>query len=271
MLSMAIAYDFDGTLSPGNMQEYDFVPALGMTSAEFWREATELERAHQADKILAYMRLMLHKASAKQVPIRREDFRKYGKSVPLFLGVQEWFPRINEYANSKKVHLDHYIISSGLREMIEGTPISHEFRAIFASSFMYDHHDVAIWPALAINYTTKTQYLFRINKGSLDVFDHSKINQFVPQNERSMPFENMVFIGDGETDIPSFRLVKEQRGHAIAVYSPKGSQATSHELIRQGRVNFIAEASYSAGGKLDTIVKAIIDKVAADHVLSLLQ
>lgn len=266
-VSMAIAYDFDGTLAPGNMQEYDFVPALGMTSADFWREATELERIHQADKILAYMRLMLHKAGSKQVPVRKEDFIRYGNSVALFQGVQEWFPRINAYALSKNVKLDHFIISSGLREMIEGTPISHEFRAIFASSFMYDQHGVAVWPALAINYTTKTQYLFRINKGSLDVCDHSKINQYVPQNERSMPFENMIFIGDGETDIPSFRLVKEQGGHAIAVYPPKASKEKTKELVNQGRVNFIAQATYSEGSELDTIVKAIIDKVASDHVL----
>lgn len=272
-VNMAIAYDFDGTLAPGNMQEYNFVPAIGMTSADFWSEATELERTHQADKILAYMRLMIHKASSKQVSIRKEDFVKYGNSVDLFQGVTDWFPRINAYADTRNVKIDHYIISSGLREMIEGTAIAKEFRAIFASSFMYDQHGVAMWPALAINYTTKTQYLFRINKGSLDVCDHSKINQFVPQNERAMPFENMVFIGDGETDIPSFRLVKEQGGHAIAVYPPRTSKAKEKtgELITQGRVNFVAPAVYSEGSDIDAIVKAIVDKVAADHALDRLR
>lgn len=271
--SMAIAYDFDGTLAPGNMQEYNFVPAIGMTPQDFWREATELEHAHQADKILAYMRLMLHKAGTKQVPIRKEDFMKYGNSVALFHGVRDWFSRINYYAASKNVNVDHYIISSGLKEMIEGTPIAKEFRAIFASSFMYDQHGVAVWPALAINYTTKTQYLFRINKGSLDVCDHSRINQFVPQNERTMPFENIVFVGDGETDIPSFRLVKDQGGHAIAVYPPRTSHAKekSQELVKQGRVNFIAPATYSEGSEVDLIMKAIIDKIAADEALKLLK
>ncbi len=266
---MAIAYDFDGTLAPGNMQEYDFVPAVGMTSKEFWSEATQLEQHQQADKILAYMRLMIQKASAKGVSIRKEDFVKYGRSVALFEGVTDWFQRINSYATSKTVEIKHYIISSGIREMIEGTPIASEFHKIFASSFMYDHHGVAVWPALAVNYTTKTQYLFRINKGSLDVCDHSQINKFVPQHERPMPFANMIFIGDGETDIPSFRTVKEQGGHAIAVYKPRASKARekSRDLIKEGRVNLMAPASYNEGSQIETMVKAIIDKIAADSIL----
>ncbi len=216
------------------------------------------------------MRLMILKANAKGLPIRKEDFIKYGKSVALFHGVIDWFPRINAYASSRGVHINHYVISSGLREMIEGTPIAKEFSAIFASSFMYDHHGVAMWPALAINYTTKTQYLFRINKGSLDVCDHSKINQFVPKDERAMPFENIVFIGDGETDIPSFRLVKQEGGHAVAVYPPNTSNAKekSSELIAQGRVNFIAPACYTEGSAIETIIKAIVDKLAADHAVT---
>lgn len=269
MIPIAIAYDFDGTLAPGNMQEYDFVPALGMTSKEFWHEATELEMKHQADKILAYMHLMILKAGAKGLPIRKEDFIKYGKSVDLFEGVTSWFERMNAYAKTQHVELKHYIISSGIREMIEGTPIAKEFHKIFASSFIYDHHGVAVWPALAINYTTKTQYLFRINKGSLDVCNHTDINKFIPDSERPMPFEQMIFIGDGETDIPSFRLVKEQRGHAIAVYRPKTPKAKekSQALVTEGRVNFIAPANYIEGSEIEKMVKAIIDKVVADNAL----
>jgi phosphoserine phosphatase len=270
MIPMAIAYDFDGTLAPGNMQEYNFVPALGMTSREFWDEANELEIKHQADRILAYMHLMLQKASARQLPIRKEDFIKYGQSVALFEGVDTWFKRLNTYAHSHHVDLRHYIISSGIKEMIEGTCIAKEFDKIFASSFMYDHHGVAFWPALAINYTTKTQYLFRINKGSLDICNHSEINKFIPNHERPMPFEHMIFIGDGETDIPSFRLVKEERGHAIAVYKPRMVKARekSQELIRDKRVNFIAPASFTEGSEIEHIVKAIINKVVVDHALT---
>ncbi|HEV8051496.1 MAG TPA: HAD family hydrolase [Parachlamydiaceae bacterium] len=269
MIPMAIAYDFDGTLASGNMQEYDFVPALGMTPKDFWNEATELETKHQADKILAYMHLMIQKASAKQLPIRKEDFIKYGNSVDLFEGVTTWFERVNAYAETKNVELKHYIISSGIKEMIEGTPIAKEFHKIFASSFMYDHHGIAFWPALAINYTTKTQYLFRINKGSLDVCNHTQINKFIPDSERPLPFEHMIFIGDGETDIPSFKLVKEQRGHAIAVYKPRTPNAreTSQSLINDGRVNFIAPACYTEGSEIDIMVKTIIDKIVVDNAL----
>lgn len=266
---MAIAYDFDGTLAPGNMQEYDFFPSIGIKSEEFWKEATELEHTHQADKILSYMKLMLHKASSKGVTVRKEDFARYGKSVALFDGVIDWFDRINAYAQANNVDIKHYIISSGIREMIEGTPIAEKFHAIFASAFMYDHHGVAVWPAMAINYTTKTQFLFRINKGSLEVCDHSQINKYMPEDERPMPFSNMIFIGDGETDIPSFRLVKEQGGYAIAVYRPHAENAKekTRELISQGRVNVIAPACYTEGSDIEKMVQAIIDKVVADHRL----
>jgi len=263
-IPMAIAYDFDGTLSPGNMQEYDFVPALGMTSKAFWNEANELERKHQADRILAYMHLMIKNAERNEVRVRKEDFVKYGQSVTLFDGVLTWFDRLNRYAESQNVDLKHYIISSGIKEMIEGTPIASKFHKIFASTFMYDHYGIAFWPALAINYTTKTQYLFRINKGSFDVCNHSEINRFIPHESRPMPFENMVFIGDGETDIPSFRLVKKQGGHAIAVYAPQSEEAKvkTQQLVAEGRVNFAAPAHYTEGSHIEIVVREIIDRIS---------
>ena len=218
---LAIAYDFDGTLSPSNMQEFDFVPKIGMSKEKFWGEVSALAQQNNADNILMYMKHMLDKAREAEVPVRRSDIQRYGKSVKLFPGVNDWFDRINEYGRKHGVNVQHYIISSGIREMIEGTPIARKFAAIYASSFVYDHNGVAQWPALAINYTTKTQYLFRINKGVKEVYDNSRINDYVPKHERPVPFENMVFIGDGDTDIPCFRLVKEQGGHAIAVYKPK--------------------------------------------------
>ena len=153
--------------------------------------------------------------------------------------------------------------------MIAGTSIARHFKAIFASSFMYDRHDVAFWPALAINYTTKTQYLFRINKGNLKVHDDSKINEYIPKQERPVPFENMVFIGDGETDIPCFRLVKDQGGQSIAVYKPKakGAKTRASQLIEQGRVNFAYPADYSSGSAMDKCIKAIVDKVSSENIL----
>ncbi len=268
----AIAYDFDGTLAPGNMQEYDFVPAIGMTKKAFWNEVGELAKNHNADSILMYMMHMLDKAQAAHVPVRKADFVNFGRSVTLFDGVVGWFERINAYGKLHGLKVEHYIISSGNREMIEGTPIARKFSAIYASSFVYDHNGVAKWPALAVNYTTKTQFLFRINKGVMNVYDNSKINEFVPKEDRPVPFNNMVFLGDGDTDIPCFRLVKDQGGHAIAVYKPntRGAKGKAEKLIKEGRVNFIAPASYCENGEIDAFVKAIIDKVAADGALMLL-
>lgn len=269
---LAIAYDFDGTLAPGNMQEHNFIPAIGMTGKKFWNEVTRLSKQHEADNILVYMGLMLDKASAAEVPVRKSDFETFGRELKLFEGVVEWFPRINVYARESGVNLKHYVISSGVREMVQGSPIGRYFAAIFASSFWYDHHGVGKWPALALNYTTKTQYLFRINKGSLHVYDHSKINKYVPPQDRPVPFENMVFIGDGDTDIPCFRVVKDQGGHSVAVYKPhtRGAKAKAQRLIGEGRVNFTAPADYRDGHALDRYIKAIIDKTSADsHLYSL--
>ncbi len=262
----AIAYDFDGTLAPGNMQEYDFVPAIGMGKKRFWQEVNKLTQLHDADNILAYMMHMLDKANAAEVPVRREDFVAFGRSVTLFEGVSDWFKRINRYGRRRGLKIEHYIISSGIREMIEGTPIAQKFAAIYASAFIYDHNGVAKWPALAVNYTTKTQFLFRINKGVLNVYDNSKINEFIPKEDRPVPFEHMAFVGDGDTDIPCFRLVKEQRGHAIAVYKPatRGAKGRAEKLVKEGRVNFIAPANYSENSEIDKFVKGIIDKVATD-------
>lgn len=271
-VTMAIAYDFDGTLAPGNMQEYDFVPKVGMTTADFWKETSAETEKHNADRILIYMKQMLDKAQAARVSVRREDFVTHGRSVRLFAGVTDWFRRINDYGKSRNITVEHYIISSGIKEMIEGTPIAGEFKAIYASSFVYDHNGVAVWPALAVNYTTKTQFLFRINKGVLNVYDDHKVNEYLPQDERPVPFENMVFVGDGETDIPCFRLVKELNGHSIAVFPPKkkGAKTKTDKLIAEGRVNFACAADYSEGSAIEGAIKAVIDKIAADSALKTL-
>lgn len=285
LIPLAIAYDFDGTLAPGNMQERDFIPAIGMTKTEFWDEVGKRSKDHNADNILIYMGLMLERARAAKVTVRKEDFEKYGKGLKFFEGIlpyddlsqqdavkkpqKGWFDRINVYGKESGVGVQHYVISSGIREMVEGSPIAKKFKAIYASSFCYDHHGVAEWPALALNYTTKTQYLFRVNKGTLDVYDNTVINDYVPHEKRAVPFEQMVFIGDGETDVPCFRLVKDLGGHSIAVHAPRVRQAKERpqKLIKEGRVNFIAPAGYRDNSELDRIVKGIIDKVAVDHNL----
>ena len=251
------------------MQERDFIPSVGMTTASFWSEVKRRAKAHGADDILVYMGLMLERANAASVPVqvRRQDFVKYGKTLDLFLGVQDWFPRINQYGKLTGLRVSHHIISSGIREMITGTAIKRHFENIYASSYLYDQHDVAKWPALALNYTTKTQYLFRINKGIREVHEHDRINKYVPPDERPVPFRNMVFIGDGETDIPCFRLVKDQGGHSIAVFKPrsKKGKVRSRTLFAEGRVNFVAPADYREKRDIDLIIKAIMEKVAANE------
>ena len=267
--TMAIAYDFDGTLAPGNMQEHQFLPDIGMTANAFWHEVHEMAKKHQADEVLVYMNLMLRKASAHNVPVRREDFKARGRSIQLFDGVTEWFTRISAYAKSKGVDLKHYLISSGNEEIFAGTPISKCFEGVFASKYIFDANGVAQWPALAINYTTKTQYLFRINKGVTDISDNASVNKFVPKAERSVPFENIVFIGDGATDIPCFRLVKEQGGLSVAVYTPNKKQGKSkaEEYLADGRVHCFVPANYRDESGLDMIIKARIDEIAARYKL----
>lgn len=268
-VTMAIAYDFDGTLAPGNMQEHQFLPEIGMTPTAFWKEVHDTAKQHQADEVLVYMNLMLRKASAYNVPVRRDDFKSRGNSIKLFKGVTEWFTRITAYAKSKGVDLKHYLISSGNEEIFAGTPIAKRFEAVFASKYLFDANGVAQWPALAINYTTKTQFLFRINKGVTDISDNAAVNKFVPKAERAVPFENIVFVGDGATDIPCFRLVKEQGGLSVAVYTPNKHRGRikADQYLEDGRVHTVVPANYTDGAALDKIIKARIDEIAARYAL----
>ena len=244
---VAIAYDFDGTLSPGNMQEYDFIPKLGMKKGDFWRDAMQLAKDSDGDPILAYLNLMLRKANANEVEIRRNNFVEYGKGIELFPGVEEWFDRIDAYGKQLGLSVKHYIISSGIREMVEGSPVAKKFERIFASAFAYDQNGVAYAPALAINYTTKTQFLFRINKGREQQLE--TINEYMPEGERPIPFQHMLYVGDGLTDVPCMTVVKNYGGFAVAVHKPRSedSIAVCQRLVAANRIDFYAPADYRAG------------------------
>ncbi len=265
-IPLAIIYDFDGTLAPGNMQDRQFIPDIGMTAVEFWREVDALAEENLADGILSYMFVMLEKAKSAGMPVRREDLVARSRDIDFFPGVEGWFERINAYGQDKGVSVEHYVISSGNSEIIEGTPIADSFTRIYASKFLYDAQGFAVWPALAINFTTKTQYLFRINKGAHDWKDSSIINKYVPQSERPIPFENMVYIGDGETDVPCFRLVKDLGGLSIAVYTG-GAREQAEQYRDEGRVNCVAPAVYTENSGLDCTVKSYIDLVSARSTL----
>jgi len=261
---VALMYDFDKTLSPKNMQDYGFMKGLGVTSKEFWETCTKMTKENQMDSILSYMFLMLEKGRGKFM-FRREEFQKLGKSVKLFSGVTTWFDRMNEYCASKGLKCEHYLLSSGLKEIVEGTEIADKFKEIYAAEFLYDADGIAVWPAMAVNYTSKTQFLYRINKGVLDVTEQKDLNRYVPDDERPVPFRNMIYFGDGDTDIPCMKLTKLNGGHSIVVYEKDKKEAD--RLVNENRANFALKADYSKGKALEKTVKAVIDQIAATEAL----
>lgn len=265
--TVALIYDFDGTLAPGNMQEYSFIEELNMTPAQFWGKSTQLSRDQDASGILCYMRLMLEEAKHADISVKRESFANYGKTVELFNGVKEWFSLINKLGKEIGLNIEHYINSSGLKEIIEGTPIAKEFKNIYACSFIYDKDGVATWPAVAVDYTTKTQFIFKINKGIKEVSDNKKINEYVPEEDRPIPFKRMIYFGDGETDIPCMKMVKANGGYSIAVYKPKDSskRKIAEKLILDDRVNFVCQADYRESQDIYKVVSTILEKMKRDY------
>lgn len=275
---IALIYDFDGTLSPQPMQEYTVLPEIGITPKDFWAQVEDQTKALEEEPMLAYMRLLIERAEEKQVHVGREEFKKLGKHVEYFKGVETWFDRINQFVNTNshsQIKVNHYIVSAGLKEIIEGVSIKKYFKQIYASEYHYDHHKVATFPKLLITDTGKTQFLFRINKGK-EALGQS-INGHMSLETRPIPFENMIYIGDGETDVPSMTVTKTQGGNAIAVYK---SGKTKKELktreacktlLNVGRVNFIAPADYSQGSVLDRrvqlLLKSIISRIEYEREL----
>lgn len=258
---LALMYDFDKTLCTTDMQEYTFIPNVGMTPGEFWEESNNLAKQKKMDGILAYMHVMLERAHLAKKSICREEFVKLGKDLQFYPGVEEWFSRVNQIGKELGVKIEHYIISSGLHEIIEGSNIYKNFREVFACEFLYDENHIACWPKNVVNYTTKTQFLFRINKGVLDLSNDEDLNKFTPEDDRPIPFRNMIYIGDGLTDVPCMKLVKANGGYSIAVYQ-KGKKAKVDELLKHGRVDFLLTADYSENSELDNTVRDIICKMA---------
>jgi len=258
---IALMYDFDKTLCTKDMQEYSFIPNINMKAADFWAEVKKLVQREKMDQILAYMYTMLKKAKAVERPVSKKDFVALGKDLKFFPGVEDWFERINNLGDNFNIQIEHYIISSGLREIIEGSSIYKCFKAVFACDFLYDENGVACWPKNAVNYTTKTQFLFRINKGILDTANDEDLNKYTPEDERRVPFRNMIYIGDGLTDVPCMRLVKSHGGASIAVYQ-KGQKTKVADLLTHERVDFIASADYTYNRELYRIVSDIICKMA---------
>ena len=269
---IALIYDFDGTLSPGNMQEFGFIQAVGQTPPEFWTKSDSIAIGQDASNVLAYMKLMFDEARKYGIPLRKEKFKEFGKDIELYDGVKEWFRSVNEYGAAHGVQIEHYINSSGLKEIIEGSPIANEFKHIFAGSFIYDENGEAEWPGIAVDYTAKTQFLFKISKGIFSSRDNKKVNESMKDEKKRIPFSHMIYFGDGDTDVPCMKIVNMFGGHAIAVFDPKNEKKRqqTEKLLRQGRVRFITPAVYTKDSRTFKVVCSIIDKIKADCELDFL-
>lgn len=277
LVRAALIYDFDGTLAPGNIQEHALLPQyLGVSAQSFWDEVAQEKRAHDADEILVYLRLLLECARRRGLPITRRVLADYGARTPFFEGVEGWFERIGKYAAERGLALEHYVVSSGNEEMIRGSGVGHHFNTVFASRYRYDEAGNAIWPAVAVNYTTKTQYLFRINKGVTNSWDNEPVNRWIPMAERPIPFERMIYFGDGDTDIPSMKMVRHQGGHSIAVFDPQKWDSPdlerrelfkqkAYNLIAEDRAHFVVPADYRDGSQLDITVKGTLGRICRDN------
>ena len=266
---VAIMYDFDETLAPGNMQEYAFIPNLKISADDFWSAAAEFGKKHNMDNILAYMYTSIKFVKEKKMKITKEEFYKQGKVISFFEGVETWFKRINEYGASLGLEVEHYIISCGLKEILEGTKIAKEFKRIFACSFAYDEETKEpIWASQAINYTSKTQYIYRVRKNKLDkLYDAYELNEYVEDRSSLLPYTNMIYIGDGETDVPCMKTVKKYDGHSVCVYNPNSEKKKkiAEKLYRDGRVNFMTPADYRDGSEIDCIIKDLLNKIAINN------
>lgn len=258
---IALLYDFDKTLCTQDMQNYAFIPSLGLAPGDFWKIANDFGRQEKMDSVLAYMYTMLRESEKRDIPLTRQRLNHCGRNVSFFQGVTDWFERINRYGGLLGVQVEHYVISSGLREIIEGSAIAKEFKEIYASEFYYDGEGKPVWPRLAVNFTAKTQFVYRINKGVLDVSDDRTLNDSMPDDSKRVPFPNMIYLGDGLSDVPCMKMMRAYGGQAIAVYQAVNRRGVE-QLLRQRRVDYIYPADYREGTELEITVKNIIRKMA---------
>ena len=263
---VAFLYDFDKTLCTTDMQDYAFIPSLGYTPKEFWGIANEFGRQNRMDGLLAYMYTMIDECRKKGIRLDRDYLVSCGHAIELFPGVKDWFARINAFGEAQGVQIEHYVLSSGLKEIIEGSGISHEFKEIYACEFLYGEDGIASWPKLDVNFTNKTQFVYRINKGVLDIANDKDLNASMPDDSKRIPFVNMIYVGDGLSDVPCMKMMRAYGGQAVAVYQ-KSNRAGVEELLRSGRVDFIFPADYSEGSILDATMKNIIRKMAIADLL----
>ena len=269
---VALIYDFDETLSSGYMQDFSLIPALGMKPDTFWKKANNWSKDQEADQITGSMYYFMKTAQKKGVPLTRSFFKQCGENIEYYKGVLEWFERINEYGKTLNLNIEHFLISSGYEEILAGSEIRKHFTDMFACSYAFNEEGLPVWPARVINYSIKVQFLTKINKGLCKI-DDVAVNEFMPEEKRPIPFDRMIYFGDGMTDIPSMKLIKERGGNAIAVYAPGKSKdkRKAIKLLEDNRVNFALKADYRENREIDKVVKTILDKIAKERDLEILQ
>lgn len=267
--TIAFMYDYDETLSHGYMQDHSLIPMLGYEVDEFWREINEFGKRMNMDNVLAYLYKILEIANKRNISITKQRMFELGKGIRYFEGVTTWFDRINEFGESLGLNIEHYIISSGMKEIIEGTEIADKFKNIFACSYVYDENGKPIWPCIAINYTNKTQYLFRIRKNQMEDLNSSRVNEYIEEIDK-LPYKNMFYFGDGMTDVPCMKLLKTKGGNSFAVYDPSSEKAkqTSEKLFKDKRVDYKVKADYTEGSDLDKIVKSLLIKLSEENKIA---
>ena len=263
---IALLYDFDKTLCTTDMEDYTFIPSLGMTPGEFWGIANRFGQENHMDGLLAYMYTMINQCEKRGIRMDRDYLVRCGKAMELFPGVRDWFSRINAFGESLGVEVEHYVLSSGLKEIIEGSGISHEFKEIYACEFLYGEDGLASWPKLDVNFTNKTQFVYRINKGVLDIANDKDLNASMPDDSKRIPFTNMIYVGDGLSDVPCMKMMRAYGGQAVAVYQ-KSNRMGVEELLKNKRVDFIFPADYTEGSILDVTMKNIVRKMAISDAL----
>lgn len=263
---VAFMFDFDGTLIDGFMQDYKLMELIKTNTEDFWKEIYAFAEEHNMDHNSAFLYKLIEVSKRNGVRLTREKLVECGKYMPFFKGVKEFFPRIKEYATSIGLDLEFYIISSGNKEIIEGSDIGGVFNRIFASEYVYNKNNEPIWIAHNVNYTVKTQFVNRIRKNLIDkLFDAVEINEYVSEKGKLIPYANLVYFGDGYTDVPSMKVVSMNGGNTICVYVPKDKEKAESQL-ENGRATYIALADYSNGSKLDQICKNILDEIALKNV-----
>lgn len=268
---VALVYDFDETLSVSYMQDYVLIPRLGMKPQNFWDKANAWSRDNCADQVTGSMYYFKNLAEKKGIKLTRDFFCDAGKEIVYFEGVTEWFDRINRYGEELNLDIEHYIISSGYEEIIAGASIRKHFKDVFSCSFAFGADGCPVWPARVVTYSTKTQYMSKINKG-LGKLEDRAVNEYMPDDQRPIPYRRMIYFGDGSTDIPSMKIAKDRGGNAIAVYKPKSKhKKTAIQLLIDDRVNFALPADYRENKEIDRVVKTILEKVATERDLDILK